>query len=75
MVEMGGTYTSRRRMRQWFTHKKGKSRDACRESRGQKIVTPTRVYYVDGFDTMTQTVYEFLGCVWHGCPCCHLNRR
>ena len=34
MVEMGGTYTSRRRMRQWFTYKKGKSRDACRESRG-----------------------------------------
>ena len=32
------------------------------------IVTPTRVCYVDGLDPVTQTVYEFLGCVWHGCP-------
>ena len=39
------------------------------------IVTPTRVCYVDGFSPVTQTVDEFLGCVWHGCPCCHLNRR
>ena len=38
-------------------------------------MTPTRVCYVDGFDPVTQTVYEFLGCVWHGCPCCHLNHR
>ena len=28
MVEMDGTYTSRRRMRQWFTHQKGRLRDA-----------------------------------------------
>ena len=39
------------------------------------IVTPTRVCYVDGFDPVTQTVYEFHGCVWHGCPRCHPNRR
>ena len=45
-------------------------------SRGEHaIVTPTRVCYVDGFDPVTQTVYEFHGCVWHGCPRCHPNRR
>ena len=37
------------------------------------IVTPTRVCYVDGFDPVTQNLYEFLGCVRHGCPYCHLN--
>ena len=30
----GWIYTSRRRMQQWFTHQKGRSRDACRELRG-----------------------------------------
>ena len=45
-------------------------------SRGEHaIVTTTRVCYVDGFDPVTQTVYEFHGCVWHGCPRCHPNHR
>lgn len=25
---------------------------------------------VDGFDTVTKTVYEFYGCIWHSCPKC-----
>ena len=57
-------------MRQWFTHQKGRLRDAM-----QGITGNTRVCYPDGFDPVTQTVYGYLGCVWHGCPCCHLNRR
>ena len=39
------------------------------------IVTPTRVCYVDSFDPVIQTVYEFHGCVWHGCPRCNPNCR
>ena len=39
------------------------------------IVTPTRVCYVDDFHPVTQTVYEFHGCVWHGCPRYHPNCR
>ena len=27
-------------------------------------------YQVDGFNATTQTVYEFHGCLWHGCPKC-----
>ena len=26
-------------------------------------------YRVDGYFAETQTVYEFLGCFWHGCKC------
>ena len=29
-----------------------------------------RQYQVDGFNHTTQTVYEFHGCLWHGCPEC-----
>ena len=26
-------------------------------------------YSVDGYCAETKTVYEFLGCFWHGCKC------
>ncbi|KAI1289515.1 putative DNA polymerase [Halotydeus destructor] len=26
-------------------------------------------YYADGYDKATKTVYEFWGCLWHGCRC------
>ena len=29
-----------------------------------------KTYYVDGFCEETRTVYEFYGCVYHGCPLC-----
>ncbi|XP_052681401.1 uncharacterized protein LOC128162281 [Crassostrea angulata] len=28
-------------------------------------------YTVDGYDPESNTVYEFYGCYWHGCPKCH----
>jgi hypothetical protein len=28
-------------------------------------------YYVDGICEETKTIYEFLGCFWHGCPKCY----
>ena len=27
-------------------------------------------YYVDGYDNITNTIYEFHGCYFHGCPKC-----
>jgi len=30
---------------------------------------------VDGYDPSTETVYEFHGCLWHGCRTCYPNRR
>ena len=31
-------------------------------------------YYVDGYCQETNTVYEFMGCWYHGCPTCFPNR-
>ena len=28
--------------------------------------------YVDGYDPATKTIYEFMGCIWHGCAKCFL---
>ena len=30
---------------------------------------------VDGLDIQNDTVYEFHGCLWHGCPRCHPHHR
>ena len=35
---------------------------------------PNSRYTVDGYDAKTNTVYEFQGCFWHGCPACYPNR-
>lgn len=34
-----------------------------------------RRLYVDGYDANTRTVYEFDGCLWHGCQNCFKNRQ
>ena len=31
---------------------------------------PGTNFHVDGFDAGTNTIYEFHGCFWHGCPRC-----
>ena len=36
---------------------------------------PGTHFHVDGFDGTTNTVYEFHGCFWHGCPRCYPNRH
>ena len=41
---------------------------------GEMRVGPQRVL-VDGYDVSTNTVYEFHGCLWHGCPKCFKNNR
>ncbi|XP_067026753.1 uncharacterized protein [Acropora muricata] len=42
---------------------------------GEVRPLPDRRYTVDGFDVMTQTVYEFDGCFWTGCPTCFPQRH
>ena len=32
-------------------------------------------YWVDGFYKYTNTVYEYMGCHWHGCVCCNDTDR
>ena len=40
---------------------------------GENQIPGTR-YTVDGFHPSTNTVYEFRGCYWHGCPTCYPQR-
>ena len=42
--------------------------------RERRVFTPAHSYLVDGFDPQSNTVSEFNGCLWHGCPTCFPNR-
>ena len=43
---------------------------------GSEHFIPTvHVGMVDGFSKTTNTVYEFQGCFWHGCPKCYTEDR
>ena len=58
--------------------KQGASADRIRHVRNsgeQSIQTAVTSYFVDGYDKITQTVYEFHGCLYHGCPRCYPNRQ
>ena len=35
-----------------------------------KVPTPAQDYFVDGFNAETRTVYEYQGCLYHGCKQC-----
>ena len=34
----------------------------------KKLTIDDKTYKVDGFCKETNTIYEFYGCFWHGCP-------
>ena len=54
--------------------KDGASADRIKHVRNggeQCIRTEKNIYYVDGYDIATRTVYEFQGCFYHGCPKCY----
>ena len=37
----------------------------------KKLTIDDKTYKIDGFCKETNTVYEFYGCFWHGCPKCY----
>ena len=54
--------------------KEGASADRIKHVRNggeQSIRTANKIYFVDGYDSVTRTVYEFNGCFYHGCPKCY----
>ena len=58
--------------------KQGASADRIRHVRNggeETIRTAVTSYFVDGYDPLTHTVYEFNGCLYHGCPRCYPNRQ
>ena len=57
--------------------KQGASADRIKHVRNggeQSIRTANKLYFVDGYDCSTRTVYEFHGCIYHGCRNCYPNR-
>lgn len=64
----------------WEEHilpKQGATADRIRHVRNggeQSIRTSTDMYFVDGYDATTKTIYEFNGCLFHGCPSCYPKR-
>jgi len=41
----------------------------------QSLITGTDPVFVDGYNPRTNTVYEFHGCLWHGCEECYKKNR
>ena len=37
----------------------------------RELTIGNKTYKVDGFCEETNTIYEFYGCFWHGCPKCY----
>ena len=40
-----------------------------------QVLTAAECYYVDGYEEESNTVFEFYGCYYHGCPRCFKNQR
>ena len=58
--------------------KQGASADRIRHVHNggeQSFQTIVDAYFVDGYDPLICTVYEFHGCLYHGCPRCYPSRR
>jgi len=70
-----GCYSANRRYSKkalmWFLHME--RTDGCRiqhARNGREYRSPKLPHYrVDGYCAETRTVYEFLGCYYHGCKC------
>ena len=67
---------------EWLTYresllpKEGGERIKHARNGGEKRVRTSKgKEFVDGWDAEDNTVYEFLGCLWHGCPGCYPNKR
>ena len=58
--------------------KQGAAPDRIRHARNggeQQVIVRPDSYFVDGYYPVTNTVYEFHGCLWHGCRSCYPHRR
>ena len=54
--------------------KQGACQDRIKHVRNggeQTVRTAVTTYFVDGYDPVTRTIYEFNGCLYHGCPKCY----
>jgi len=42
---------------------------------GYEFVIPNSQYKADGYCEQNNTIYEYHGCFWHGCPTCYIDRE
>ena len=64
---------------QWLTYQASQPNVSriqhVRNGGEKKLYVERGPVYVDGFDEEKNVVYEFMGCLWHGCPdCCKYQR-
>ena len=61
---------------QWLCYMQQKERNfiQSRHNIGERYVSKYS-FKVDGFCQETNTIYEFDGCLWHGCDVCNANRN
>lgn len=70
-----GSYTANRRYSKkalmWLLHMERIDGYQIRHARNGREFRPPELpqYSVDGYCAETRTVYEFLGCYYHGCTC------
>ena len=57
----------------WCDHRQ--PQDIQHAGNAGEYCIPGTKFLVDGFDFTTNTVYEFQGCFFHGCPRCYPNRH
>ena len=65
---------------QWLAYQQSLTPHTIKHVRNggeQKVFTGRREEYVDGLIDTTdpKTVFEFMGCLWHGCPDCYKQQR
>ena len=63
---------------QWLAYRQSLTPHVIQHVRNggeRRLITDKGPVYVDGFEEASNTVYEFMGCLWHGCPdCCQYKR-
>ena len=52
----------------WASHQRGVSLRTRLNDNEKRL--GDRQLPVDGFDAARNTPYQYMGCYWHGCPCC-----
>ena len=60
---------------EWESLKLGREIQHARNRGEMLIQCGSHKYYVDGFDPLSNTIYEFHGCRFHGCRTCMPNRK
>ena len=59
----------------WQEYNTGSRIQHARNGGEYRIPVGPTSYFVDGYDAQTRTVYEFHGCLYHGCRTCYTNRK